>query len=61
METQGFYKLEDDNLMYAPNFIFAPNYELRKELKDTYVFPVDGWHWFDSEELAKRNLLFNGL
>lgn len=52
METQGFYKLEDNNLQYAPNFVDAPNYKLDQELKDTYTYPVDGWTWFDSEEEA---------
>jgi len=29
------------------------NYELRKETKDDYTYPVDGWYWFDSEGVAR--------
>lgn len=47
--TAGFYKLEDDNWQYAPNFVDAPNYTLDKELKDTYTYPVDGWNWYDEQ------------
>ena len=47
--TEGFYKLEDDNWQYAPNFVYAPTYTLEKELKDTYTYPVDGWTWYDEQ------------
>jgi hypothetical protein len=47
--TAGFYKLEDDNWQYAPNFVSAPDYTLEKELKDTYTYPVDGWTWYDEQ------------
>jgi hypothetical protein len=48
-DTSGFYKLEDENWLYAPNFVDAPNYELLKELKDTYTYPVEGWTWYDEQ------------
>lgn len=53
--TSGFYKLDGEELLYGPNFVFGPYsaYELRKETKDTHTYPVDGWYWFDSEEDAK--------
>lgn len=44
----GFYKIEDKNLLFAPNFVFAPGFTLIGEEKDIYEFPVDGWYWFDS-------------
>lgn len=47
--TAGFYKLEDDNWQYAPNFVDAPSYQLDKELKDTYTYPIDGWSWYDEQ------------
>jgi len=50
--TAGFYKLEDNNWQYAPNFVDAPNYQLLKENKDTYTYPIDGWYWFDTEQEA---------
>lgn len=59
----GFYSLddtivdEDGNqlkiLNHAPNFVVSSLYELRRENKDDYQYPVYGWFWFDSEEEAK--------
>jgi hypothetical protein len=49
--TEGFYKLEDDNWQYAPNFVYAPTYELIKENKDSYEYPVDGWTWYDESPI----------
>jgi hypothetical protein len=48
----GFYKMIDGEPWYAPNAVFAPNYTLKKEEKDSIEFPVDGWMWFDSEQEA---------
>ena len=50
METQGFYKKEKDNLLYAQNSVLNSEYQLFKELKDEYNYPIDGWYWFDSED-----------
>ena len=47
--TEGFYKQEGDSWIYAPNFVYSPSYELKKELKDTYNYPVDGWNWYDKQ------------
>jgi len=55
MDTAGFYKF-DGELLYAPNFVFSKDYELLKESKDTYTYPVDGWTWFNS--LADANTSF---
>jgi len=51
--TAGFYKYESDTLYHGPNFVLAPEYELRKETKDDHTYPTDGWYWFDSEDEAK--------
>jgi len=48
-DTSGFYKLEDENWQYAPNFVYAPTYTLEKKLKDTYTYPIDGWNWYDKQ------------
>lgn len=52
----GFYALFGDEVSYAPNFVFAPEYALIKEDKDEYllldIFPMDGWYWFDSDDEA---------
>lgn len=50
-DTSGFYKLEDDNWLYAQNGVYAPNYTLERELKDTYTYPVDGWSWYDEQPI----------
>jgi len=50
--SAGFYKLESGTLHYGPNFVAAPEYELRKETKDDHTYPVDGWYWFNSQEEA---------
>lgn len=48
--TAGFYKQnEEGEWMYAPNFVYAPDYTLLKEEKDTYTYPVDGWTWYDEQ------------
>lgn len=47
---KGFYKKCDDgNWIYAENFVYGPNFNLLKELKDTYEYPIDGWFWNDTE------------
>jgi len=50
--NEGFYININGSVMYAPNFVSAPDFELRKENKDQYQYPVHGWYWFDSEDLA---------
>lgn len=56
-DTSGFYKLDEGELLYGPNFVLNANYELRRETKDEYDYPVDGWSWFESREAAIENLL----
>jgi hypothetical protein len=57
----GFYKKQDDLLLYAPNVVIGPSYELNILFKDTYNYPVEGWIWFDSElgAINYYNLLEN--
>ena len=54
--TAGFYKQEGDNWIYAPNFVYSDSYELQKELKDTYTYPVDGWVWYDEQPYNTEEL-----
>jgi hypothetical protein len=56
-DTSGFYKEENGELIYGPNFVLNKNYELRKETHDQHTYPVDGWYWFDSEAEAKLSLI----
>ena len=48
----GFYKLDNNQLLYGPNGIYAPTFTLLKENKDEYSYPTDGWYWFDDEDGA---------
>ena len=52
-----FYKKDGENLLFWPNHIWNKDYELHKEDKDTYEYPVDGWYWFENEDEA-RGFLF---
>jgi hypothetical protein len=53
----GFYKIQNDELLSAPESVHAPDYTLIAETKDEHVYPVDGWHWFDSLTEAMSALL----
>jgi len=47
--SKGFYKNDSGHLLYGPNFVLNKDYELKKENKHNYEYPVDGWYWFESE------------
>ncbi len=51
----GFYKVDPDGitLLYGRFYVLNAEYELHRHLSDTYLYPVGGWQWFDSEELAR--------
>ena len=51
-----FFKKDNDNLLTAPNFVYAPDYTLKAEDKDTYEYPVDGWYWFETLDDAMANM-----
>lgn len=53
IDTSGFYKLDGEVLLHGPNFVLHADFELRRENRDTFTYPVDGWHWFDSEAQAR--------
>lgn len=53
-DTSGFYKFEDDNWLYAPNFVYGPNFELLREKKDSYTYPVEGWSWYDESPIISE-------
>lgn len=55
-DTKGFYKNDEGQLLYGPNFVISSWYDLRKETKDQHTYPIDGWYWFDSEKLAREFL-----
>ena len=51
----GFYKWDGNELLYAPNFVYGKNYELKRgdKVKPT---PVDGWRWFETRQEALDGL-----
>lgn len=59
--TAGFYKQEGENWLYAPNFVYGPTFELKKELKDTYIYPVEGWTWYDEQPYTTENNEINSI
>jgi hypothetical protein len=52
MDTSGFYKVAEDQLLYGPNTVMGADLELLRDEHDSYRYPVAGWYWFDSEEDA---------
>ena len=54
--NEGFYKYLFGQLLYAPNFVSGPGFELRASTKDDHTYPTDGWYWFDA--LAEACVFF---
>lgn len=52
MNNAGFYKKENNEINYAPNYVEGQGYALFAIDKATYEYPVDGWIWAQSEEDA---------
>lgn len=50
--TSGFYKNDNGFISYGQNYVLGGSYNLYKEEKDNYTYPINGWYWFDSEEKA---------
>jgi hypothetical protein len=53
-DTSGFYKLDEETLLYGHNFVIGPGFELRRETHEDHTYPVEGWYWFDSKEEARE-------
>ena len=52
MNTSGFYKKDQDEILYAAVFVQGPDVLLVRQERENYTYPVDGWNWFDSQEEA---------
>ena len=53
MDTSGFYTTnEQGELMHAPNYVIAPDFAIYRDQREAYTYPVHGWSWFGSLELA---------
>jgi len=50
-DTSGFY-MYDAQLYYAKGFVASSQFELNREDKDKYTYPVYGWYYFESEDEA---------
>ncbi len=57
MDTSGFYKKENETLLYGPNFVEHKDFKLERQLHETYTYPIHDWYWFNSEDEAR--LFFN--
>ena len=49
----GFYKLDGNDLLHGPNFVLSGSYNLYADQKDSYIYPIGGWYWFDTETAAR--------
>ena len=58
-DTSGFYKLDATLGWITGNEIYGPTYVLKRELKDTYEYPVDGWEWHDVAPIEYTKWLNN--
>lgn len=48
---KGFIKTtETGEVLFAPNFVSARDYELLAEKHEEYTYPVDGWMWVEDYE-----------
>lgn len=50
-EEKGFYKVEvgaKRNVLLFATHLESKEYTLDLSLKDTYMYPIDGWSYFDS-------------
>ena len=55
----GFYKLDNSQLLFGPCDVYNANYTLIREEHQSHEYPVDGWYWFDTLEDACRVLGLN--
>lgn len=53
-DTSGFYRNDQGFLSYGKNYVMSGYYNLLREQKDEYTYPVNGWYWFDSEDQARE-------
>ena len=57
MDTSGFYKNEEGQLLHGPTTVQFPisvdHPGLNREQRSDYTYPVEGWYWFDAEEDAR--------
>lgn len=60
MMSAGFYKFDGDELRYGATAVYAPNFTLKVEEKDTYQYPAFGWIYAATTEEAEQYFGLNG-
>ena len=60
MDTSGYYKLDADQILAAPNSVDGPGYSLTRDNHADNTYPVDGWYWCDSYAAALALLASSG-
>ena len=55
MDTSGFYKLDGNQVLFAPNYVLHSSLDLRRETKNT-VPSAGGWRWYDDRVTAQAAL-----
>ena len=50
-----FYKLDGEALI-SGSHISGDGFDLLEAEKDSYAYPIEGWHWFNSD--AEANTFF---
>lgn len=57
-KDSGFYKKDPatNDLLYGRFYVLNQSYELWRDEKNTYTYPVDGWSWYESEQEARTIL-----
>lgn len=61
MNTPGFYKIENNQVIYEQKLVCGLGYVLLDAEKDSYTYPVDGWIWAESLDSAMAEFLKAGL
>lgn len=60
INTAGFYRFDGEELRYGSTSVYAPNFTLKVQDKDTYQYPVFGWIYAASTEEAEQYFGLNG-
>ena len=61
MNNTGFYKKDETQILFAPNFVEGQGYTLLIDQKDSYSYPVDGWIYADSLDSAIAYFVSNNV
>jgi len=52
MIEKAFYKKNEESILVAFSKVYNEDYTLDIDKKNTYIYPVDGWYYFDYIEDA---------